>query len=60
MKRPTRAMSPEEADWLDREENLVRDPNERVQALLELRNAWIPADQRRLERTFEFAELPRG
>ena len=59
MKRITPVMSPEEADRLDIRENLERTADERVQALLELRNAWIPADQRRLERTFEFAELPR-
>ena len=59
MKRVSKVMTPEEADLVDAQENLQRTPNERVQALLELRNAWIPADQRRLERTFEFAELPR-
>ena len=52
-------MTPEEAELLDRQENLARSPNERVQALLELRNAWIPADQRRIERTCTFVELPR-
>jgi hypothetical protein len=53
-------MTPEEADRLDRLENLERTPDERVQALLELRDFWIPADQRRLARTFEFVELPRS
>jgi len=59
VKRISKVMTPEEAELLDRQENLQRSPNERVQALQELRNAWISADQRRLERTFEFAELPR-
>lgn len=51
-------MSPEEAEALNRAEDLQRTPNERVEALLALRNAWIPADERRIERTIEFVELP--
>lgn len=51
-------MTPEEAEALDHLENLERTPDERVQALLELRNAWIPADQRRIARTLKFVELP--
>lgn len=58
MKRITKVMSPEEAEALNRAEDLQRTPNERVEALLALRNAWIPADERRIERTIEFVELP--
>jgi hypothetical protein len=59
LKREIRVMTPEEAELEDRLENLKRTPDERVQALLELRNYWIPADQRRIARTIEFVELPR-
>ena len=52
-------MTPEEAEALDIQENLARTPNERVAALLELRNAWIPEDQRRIARTIGFIEVPR-
>jgi hypothetical protein len=51
-------MSPEEAELEDQLENLKRTPDERVQALVELRNYWIPADQRRIARTIEFVEVP--
>ena len=57
MKRITKVMTIEEADALNRSENIKRTPSERVEALLELRNAWIPPDQRRIARTFEFVEL---
>ena len=60
VKRVTKVMTQMESEALDRAENLKRTPSERVAALLELRNAWIPADQRRIARTLEFAELPRG
>lgn len=59
VKRVTEVMTPEEADRLDRLQNRERTPNERVAALLELRNAWIPEDERRIARTCEFVELPR-
>ncbi len=60
MKRITEVMTPKEAELLDQQENLNRTPGQWVEALLELRNAWIPADQRRIARTFKFIEFPRS
>ena len=58
MRRVSKVMTPEEADLLDREQNLARTPDERVQALEELRTAFIPSGDRRIARTCEFAEVP--
>ena len=51
-----RILSPEEADHETAEYWRSKTPNERLELLEQLRMQWIPADERRLKRTFEFIE----
>jgi hypothetical protein len=52
--------TPEEAEELDRARYAAMTPQERLNAMIELNNRWGKWNERRLERIFEFIEVPRG
>lgn len=57
MDKPLKVTTPEEADLEFKRKNALRTPNERVEALQALRNAFIPPHQRRLSRTCRYIKL---
>lgn len=58
MKKPLKVVSPEEAEHLAKLANAKRTPNERVEALQALRNAFLTPDQCRIERTCRYIKFP--
>ncbi|ARU42035.1 hypothetical protein CCB80_13145 [Armatimonadetes bacterium Uphvl-Ar1] len=58
MEKRAKVVTPEEAHQEFLRMNAARTPNERVEALQALRNAFIPPDQRRLDKTCRYVKLP--
>ena len=53
-----RITTPEEAEQQDKEYYESLTPQQKLDMIFELRDAWTTPDQRRLKRTYQYIELP--